>query len=29
MFVVGDIFMTQFFTIFDRDHNRVGLAEKI
>jgi len=27
MFLVGDIFMRKFYTIFDRDHDRVGLAE--
>lgn len=26
MFLVGDIFMRKFYTIFDRDNNRVGLA---
>lgn len=26
MFVVGDIFMRKFYTIFDREKNRVGLA---
>lgn len=26
MFLVGDVFMRKFYTIFDRDANRVGLA---
>jgi len=26
MFLVGDIFMRKFYTIFDRQNNRVGLA---
>ena len=26
MFLVGDVFMRRFYTIFDRDQNRVGLA---
>lgn len=26
MFLVGDVFMRKFYTIFDRDSNRVGLA---
>lgn len=29
MFLVGDIFMRKFYTIFDRDNDRVGLAEAI
>ena len=29
MFLVGDIFMRKFYTIFDRDNNRVGLAQAI
>lgn len=29
MFLVGDIFMRKFYTIFDRDNNRVGLATAI
>jgi len=29
MFLVGDIFMRKYYTIFDRDNNRVGLAEAI
>lgn len=27
MFLVGDVFMRKFYTIFDRDENRVGLAK--
>ena len=26
MFLVGDVFMRKFYTIFDRDENKVGLA---
>lgn len=26
MFLVGDVFMRKFYTIFDREHDRVGLA---
>ena len=29
MFLVGDIFMRKFYTIFDRDQDRVGLAEAV
>ena len=29
MFLVGDIFMRKFYTIFDRDNNKVGLARAI
>jgi hypothetical protein len=29
MFLVGDIFMRKFYTIFDRDADRVGLAEAV
>ena len=29
MFLVGDIFMRKFYTIFDRDNDRVGLAQAI
>jgi hypothetical protein len=27
MFLVGDVFMRKYYTIFDRDANRVGLAK--
>jgi len=27
MFLVGDVFMRKFYTIFDRDANKVGLAK--
>jgi len=29
MFLVGDIFMRKFYSIFDRDNDRVGLARSI
>lgn len=29
MFLVGDSFMRKFYTVFDRDHDRIGLAESI
>jgi hypothetical protein len=27
MFLVGDVFMRKYYTIFDRDQNRVGLVK--
>lgn len=29
MFIVGDAFMSIFYTVFDRDQNRVGLAKAV
>ena len=29
MFLVGDIFMRKFYTIFDRDNDRVGIAKAV
>lgn len=29
MFLVGDIFMRKFYTVFDRDNDRVGIARSI
>ena len=27
MFIVGDLFMQKYYTIFDRDQNRIGMAK--
>jgi hypothetical protein len=27
--MVGDVFMRKYYTIFDKDHGRVGLAQSI
>ena len=29
MFVLGDIFMRKFYTVFDREHDRVGFAPAV
>lgn len=29
MFLVGDVFMRRYYTIFDRDNNRVGIAQAV
>jgi len=29
MFLVGDIFMRKFYSVFDRDNDRVGLAKAV
>lgn len=29
MFLVGDIFMRKYYTIFDRDNDRIGLAKSV
>lgn len=29
MFLVGDSFMRKFYTVFDRENDRIGLAESV
>lgn len=29
MFLVGDLFMRKFYTVFDRENDRIGLAEAV
>lgn len=29
MFVAGNIFMRKYYTVFDRDHDRIGLATAV
>jgi hypothetical protein len=29
MFLVGDVFMRKFYTIFDRENDKVGIAQAV